>query len=246
MNTQIYGRESELDHLRKMLAGGRSFLIHGPTGVGKTLLLKCLTPEFGRLLYCENASSSQGVFQAIAVALHARKNRAALQVFGKDGPATIKNKSAVALRGVVSDALTDGQYCLVLDHIKRPSQAFSSAIKDVCLLTNSQIVVAARSAHMEDVGFLLPLFPERSDKFCLRNLAPQIAREFAHEVGQRMKLEFANQEETIRRIAEYSEGNPGAIRAMLGMAADPRYVVQQHLKLTPLYLDFRMKGVSHG
>jgi AAA+ superfamily predicted ATPase len=246
MNTQIYGRESELGHLRRMFAESRSFLVHGPTGVGKTLLLKCLALEFDRLLYCENASSSQGVFQAIAVALYARKNRVALHVFGKDGLAAIKNKSAVALRGMVSDALTDRQYCLLLDHIQRPSQAFSTAIKDVCSLTNSQIVVAARSAHMEDVGFLLPMFPERADKFCLRNFSPQIALEFAQEVGQQMKLEFANQEETIRRIAEYSEGNPGAIRAMLGMAADPRYVVQQHLKVTPLYLDFRMKGVSHG
>ncbi len=41
----IYGRDAELEQLRQLVARRRSFLLHGPAGVGKTLLLKHLAGE---------------------------------------------------------------------------------------------------------------------------------------------------------------------------------------------------------
>jgi hypothetical protein len=51
----------------------------------------------------------------------------------------------------------------------------------------------------------------------------------------------------IEKIVHHGKGSLGAIIAMLQMAASSKYVTQQHVKLSPLYVDFRMKwGVTHG
>ncbi len=62
-----------------------------------------------------------------------------------------------------------------------------------------------------------------------------------------MHLNAANRDEAIQKIVHYSKGNPGAIIAMLQMAASPKYVTEQHVKLSPLYIDFRLSwGATHG
>ena len=44
----IYGRDAELEQLRQLVSRRRSFLLHGPSGVGKTLLLKHVAREVPR------------------------------------------------------------------------------------------------------------------------------------------------------------------------------------------------------
>ena len=43
---------------------------------------------------------------------------------------TIKAKSAVSLKGIVMDALKEGKYCIVLDHLSRPSYAFAAVVRE--------------------------------------------------------------------------------------------------------------------
>jgi hypothetical protein len=53
--------------------------------------------------------------------------------------------------------------------------------------------------------------------------------------------------ESTSLIVQYSKGNPGAIIAMLRMAVSPKYVAQDHVKLSPLYIDFRLSwDETHG
>jgi len=152
----------------------------------------------------------------------------------------------VSVRGIVTEALRQGCYWIVLDHLKSPSQSFATALKDVCSWTGTPVIAVARSAHMEDAGFLLPMFSEHSDKYQLQNFDPKTASQLALE-AQRMQLQAANREDVIERIVRYSKGNPGAIRTMIQMAASPKYVAQQHVKLSPLYIDFRLRwSATHG
>ncbi len=245
--TSIYGRDAELEQLRQLVSRRRSFLLHGPAGVGKTLLLKHLASEVPEMVYCDESSSSQTVFRKLAVGLFARKNRHVLQACGASGLNAVTSRSAVSIRGIVAEALLERSYWLVIDHLNSPSQSFAAALRDVCNRTESRLIAVARSAHMEDIGFLLPMFSDRSEKYLLRNFDPQAAREFALQSAHAVQLKAANREEVIEKIVRYSKGSPGAILAMLQMAASPKYVAHQHVKLSPLYIDFRLRwGAIHG
>ncbi len=242
----IYGRDAELEQLRQLISRRRSFLLHGPAGVGKTLLLKHLAGEVPEMVVCDESSTSQTVFRTLAAGLFARKNRRVLQACGTSRLNAIKDKSAVSIRGIVADALREASYWIVLDHLKSPSQSFAASLKDVCNGTATPLIAVARSAHMEDVGFLLPMFSDRSEKYPLRNFDSDTAGEFAMRAAQEMRLNAANRDEAIQKIVHYSKGNPGAIRAMIEMAASPKYVTGQHVKLSPLYIDFRLRwGATH-
>jgi hypothetical protein len=243
----IYAREVEIGQLRQLLSQNRSFLLHGPSGVGKTLLLRHLADGVPEILYCGASPSSQSVFRALAVELLARKNRVLVNACGRGGLQTIEQKSAVALRGIVTEALSEKRYSLVLDHAKSPSQSFAAAVKSVIELTGATILVAARSEHMEDVGFLMPMFTDRSSRQALHNFDSNTATNFALQIARQIRLDATNHEEVIQKIVAYSKGNPGAIVAMLQMAVIPKYVAQQHVKLSPLYIDFRLSwGATHG
>ncbi len=245
--TAIYARDAELEQLRQLVFRRHSFLLHGPAGAGKTLLLKHLAGEVPEMVYCNESSSSQTVFRALAAGLFARKNRHVLQVCGIGGLNALKDKSAVSIRGIVADALREGKHWIVLDHLKSPSQSFAASLKDVCSWTATPLVAVARSVHMEDVGFLLPMFSDRSEKYALRNFDSDTARDFAVRTAQEMHLNATNRDEAIQKIVHYSKGSPGAILAMLQMAASPKYVTEQHVKLSPLYIDFRLRwGATHG
>ena len=242
----IYGRDAEIEQLRQLLSRRRSFLIHGPSGVGKTLLLRHVAGELPEILYCRESSSSLTVFRALTVELFAKNNRCVVKACGRSGLNAVGDKSAVSLRGIVTDALRENKYWIVLDHVKSPSQSFAATMKEVCGRAETPLIAAARSAHMEDVGFLLPLFSDRPQKFALRNFSSDVAKDFALWVATEMQLEAVNRDEAINQIVRYSKGNPGAIIAMLQMAISPRYVVRQHIKLSPLYIDFRLSwGAIH-
>jgi len=53
-----------------------------------------------------------------------------------------------------------------------------------------------------------------------------------------------NFSEFAARVVEFSGGNPGAIVKMIDMAGLPKYRLGQHVKLSPLYIDFRMEMAS--
>jgi hypothetical protein len=245
--TAIYGRDAELEQLRQLVSRRRSFLLHGSAGVGKTLLLKHLAGEVPEMIYCDESSTSQTVFRSLAAGLFARKNRYVLQACGARGLNAINDKSAVSVRGIVTEALREASHWIVLDHLKSSSQSFAASLKDVCNWAATPLIAVARSAHMEDVGFLLSMFSDRSEKYALRNFDSDTARAFAVRTAQEMHLNAANRDEAIQKIVHYSKGSPGAIVAMLQMAANPKYVAQQHVKLSPLYIDFRLSwGATHG
>jgi hypothetical protein len=236
----VYGRIAELDDLREFLSRRQSFLLYGPTGVGKTLLLKHLASACNEIVYCRDSSDSQTVFRAVAAELFARNNPSVLAACGTSGIQAINRKSAVSLRGIVASALREERYFLVLDQITSPSHSFAAAVKDLVSSTGAALVVAARSVHMEHVGFLQPMFAGRSSKFELRNFDAETAKAFAVHLAAEAQLGVANRDEVIHKVVEFSKGNPGAIEAMLQMAANPRYIAQQHVKLSPLYIDFRL------
>lgn len=242
----IFGRELEQAALAKRLATRRPLLIHGPAGVGKTLLVTAVLNDLSDFLYSPDSSTIHVVFRNIASRLWERRAPQLVKSFGKAGTEAIKTKSAVNLKGILRDALHEGNYCLVLDHILRPSHSFASAVRELMGWCNTPVITLARSAHMEDTGFLRAFYPDRADRVELKNFDPDVAEYFALEVVKRAGLSAQNMSDFLERVLEYSEGNPGAIVAMLEMAKHPQYRSDDRIKITPLYIDFRLKWKPVG
>jgi hypothetical protein len=151
-------------------------------------------------------------------------------------------KSAVSLKGIVMDALREGEYSILLDHIKRPSYSFASAVREVMGWGSTPVSAVARSIHMEDTGFLQPLYGDRSQKCEIRNFDDSTAEQFARERINRSGLSGTTISEFVDKVLEFSGGNPGAIIALIDMATCPKYRSEEHIKISPLYIDFRMNG----
>src|SRR5208282_2821847 len=163
----IFDREDERQSIRHRLAQRRPFLIHGPTGVGKTLLLRSVLSEFPSVLYCEDSTTTQVVFRSLANSLLRLRSPRARTAFPNED--AINAKSAVSLKGIVMDALNEGQYAIVLDHLGHPSYSFAAAVREMMNWGSTPVSAVARSSHMEDTGFLQPLYSDRSEKYEIRN-----------------------------------------------------------------------------
>jgi predicted AAA+ superfamily ATPase len=239
--TAVFHREEEFDALRRRVAARKSALLHGPSGVGKTLLLDHLMPDFPHLLNCPQSSSSQAVFRSLAEILAHKKDTAMLRALGGRPAEAIRQKTAVSLKGIVISILCGKQYMVVLDHLHRPSHSFATMVRELMISYSVPVVAVARSAHMEDAGFVAPLFPDRADKLEIKNFDSESAKEFAKLVAKELNLRAENLDDFLTRLVEFSEGNPGAIARMINMATMSKYRVDGHIIVSPLYIDFRLR-----
>ncbi len=234
----IFDRSEERQRIDQFLVRQRPFIFYGPSGVGKSLLLRDVLPPFRATLYCDDSNTINTVFRSLALRLLRAGNPKALSAFRNEEG--IKAKSPVSLKGIVLDSLREAEYAIILDHLKRPSYSFASAVREIMNWGSTPVSIVARSAHMEDTGFLQPLYGDRSQKCEILNFEDSVAEEFAREVVNRTGLEASNMNEFIEKVLEFSQGNPGAILTLLEMGAYPRYRAEEHIKIAPLYIDFRM------
>jgi hypothetical protein len=239
----VFGRDEELAQLRQRFTARRSFLFHGPAGVGKTLLLRLAIPGFTDVLYSPHNPTPQALYRHLAQSL-LELQHPVLSKGCPSGMASLQEKTAVGVKGLVRDALHNSQYLVVVDHLVRPSQALAAAIRELMLNWSVPVVAVSRSAHMEDTGFVLPLFPERAEKVALRNFDPEIALCFAVGSAEGEGLTAENLNQFLNKIVEYSAGNPGAILRLIQMAKTPKYVRENQIKITPLYIDYKIAMVS--
>lgn len=237
----IFGREAELEALRQCLGDRRSFLLHGPAGVGKTLLLSMALRETTGVLYSRENGTAQALFRNLADALFAAGDRG-LQ---KACPSldSIERKSAVALKGIVREALKDSEYRIVLDHLICPSQPMAACVRDLRVSCNLPVIAVCRSDHMEDAGFVLPLYPDRKEKLALRNFDLEKASGFVRWCVERVGLVAGNLSDFRQKIVEHSQGNPGAILQMVHMAKQAKYYHEGQIKIAPLYIDYKIAMV---
>jgi hypothetical protein len=236
----IFDRQEERARMEQFLAKRRPFLVYGSSGVGKTLLLGDVLTKFRSVLYCNDSATINVVFRRLALALLQRESLRARETFRDED--AIGKKSAVALKGIVLDALREGEYSILLDHLKRPSSSFASAIREIMGWGSTPVSAVARSSHMEDTGFLQPFYGYRSQRYEIRSFDDATAGEFAREMIKRGGLSGTNMGEFLNKILRFSDGNPGAIVTMIDMARYPKYRSQEHIKISPLYIDFRMHG----
>lgn len=234
----VFGRDKEIEELKRRLSSRKSFVLHGASGAGKTFLIRHVIQALPEALYCSDSSTPQLVFQSLAEALVAVRDRSVRSWFRN--AKAIKAKSAISLRGIALEAVRQGNYWIVLDHLHGPAAALSSDTRDLMFYGDTPVIAVARSEHMEDLGFLMGMFSLRAERMPLPNFARGEALLFAEEVARRLQLDAVNLSEFLERVVEFSHGSPGAIQRMIQMATLPRYRREGYVKTSPLYIDFRL------
>lgn len=251
----LFGREEELLQFCERLHKGVPFLLYGVAGVGKTLLVETAIRRLNassNLIYCEETRALNAVARQICSALAARDDAcvlARLKLSPKSSSERIQSavqaKSSSALQGIVLEALRKRPYTLILDHVEFVSKRFYSSLKELHLFAQTPIVAIARSYHMEEIGHLGSLFSDRRARMELANFDRERAAGLAAMVAESRRLEAENREEFLRKVVQFSQGNPGAILRMIAMADDPHYRSSGRIRLHLLYVDYclRYSGV---
>lgn len=240
----VFGRQAEMAELRQRLSVRKSFVLYGPSGSGKTFLLHRIVRNLPEVLYCPQAASPQLVVQSLALQLVELRDRYS-KGFLRNAQA-VKLKSTISLRGIVLEAVRRGKYFVVLDHLQGPAAALSADTRDMMFYGETPVMAVARSAHMEDLGFLTRMFPLRAERMRLSNFGRAEATQFAEEIARRIDLWATNLPDFLERVVDLSQGSPGVILKMLRMAKGPKYRLNGYVKTSPLYIDFRLAWHSEN
>jgi hypothetical protein len=227
-------RIEEMARLQAQAQRRKSMLIFGPETVGKTRLLESFVKTQRYALYVSHVQSPRDLVLALVDRLRSLNQREVRL------PANPKALSTSSLKGIIQRALDQGPFMLVLDHLAGPSRVVTGMIKEMNYYGRTPVYFAARTPHMEDIGTLLPMCSDRSERVEVKNLTPPIALEFAQREAERTTLWASNLESTIHFLVEHSEGNPGSILHMIKMAQSPKYRTGDQIKAHVLYLDYRM------
>jgi len=235
---RMFRRQDELAKLEAWIASRRPFLLHGPAGVGKTRLLDEVTPRFKDILRISSCSTPQALFLQLARNLWMQRNPDLRRHFRS--AEQLEASSAVTLKGLCLSALKAAGNLLVLEHVGFSSQQFAAAVKQISMETGAQVIYVSRSCHMEDAGYLVRHYPDRSDRLEIAPFKSHQAAEFATLAADELRLEAENRAEFLAKVTDLSEGKPGAILAMVRMACTPKYRSGDWIKSAPLYIDYRL------
>lgn len=89
-----------------------------------------------------------------------------------------------------------------------------------------------------------PLLPDRSERLAIKNFDADAAKAFALEICSQQHLVAENLNNFVDCLVKSSEGNPGSILRMITMASQLKYRSDDHIKWSPLYIDFLMEWTT--
>lgn len=227
-----FDRREEMTRLRERFRARGNLLIFGPEGVGKTRLLRSFIATEPHALYVEHASSPRNLLVSLLEGIQSRSQIAK--------PAGMIGLSSSSLKGVVHKEMDAGPFFMVIDQVAAPSKVVTGIIKDLSYYGRTPVVFASRSPHMEDIGGLRGLCTAKAERLEMANWLLPVALEFARQQAKRLNVTASNLDSILPSLVSWSDGNPGAIMAMLRMATKPQYLVGDQIKAHVLYLDFRM------
>jgi hypothetical protein len=237
-----------LNTLSEHLRQGKSAFLIGPSGIGKTSVLRTMharqAPGTRRLLYCRQASTLKTTLQSLAEELLAWDAGR----LGSDDhvPAALRRlrKPPLAqLRRLVMPMLRSGRYAVLLDHVGLVRGAFATFLDGLVENTGVPIVAAVRSLELAETGRLWWVGAAFT-KIQMPSLYPAQARRLIVRTLDSMGIVLPDRNDFIKELTRAANGNPGLLTRICELASAPRYQIGGRTNLKLLLLDSRLRDIQ--
>ena len=222
----LMGRRAELRRLSAALRDRHSRLILGPSGAGKTRLIREATRATGEaFVLLERPGPLHHLLVECAMQLHCRAER-----FSTLGRAT-----SIALKPLVLGALRLAPRSIVIEDLADTDPRMYRFLQELYYIPNVCLIVSATSRGT--LGFLRKLLWDPREEILLGPLSRSESRSLFDAAADRFGLQTLDLEAFRPKVLAAAQGNPGQIVSMCRLAARAEYQAGRHIKFLPLRID---------
>jgi predicted ATPase len=217
----MLGRRSELTFLASTLRSGKSCLIAGPPGMGKTRLV-----EEALVL-----SGHPALVLQRAPVLH----HLLLRVASGLGCPAIRPATSIRLKAVVLEALRLSPRCIVLEDVSGADPKMYRSLQQLYYLPDVSLIVTAKSrGHL---GYLQKLFWDPREEIVVKPLSRTESRALFEAACTMFSLQALDLAEFRHKVLAAANGNPGQILTICQMATRQAYQNRGRIRFLPLRID---------
>lgn len=241
MTLPLLGQDRAIEFLRGALEERRSSLVLGPTGSGKTTLVRKVVDHDAVLL--DYSAPLHHLLVDLSRALIRSRHRSFLKLAGiSDDPhCWLSRQTSVHLKGLLWTSLEAEGRTIVVDGIDRASFPMYRFLQRLYFAKGTVLIATARDPV--SLGALGRLFWDPRATLYLEPLHIADAIELFEMAVREFGLLNLEIEDFREKVLESAKGNPGQIIEMCRMASNPMYVSGTHIKFAPLRIDALMKFI---
>lgn len=248
----LIGREKLVDMVASHIRNGRSLLVVGAAGMGKSAILQtaahCTVRRQGtprQAIYCREAATLRNTLQLLAEGLFDQQSPLLPLTSGPE--VLSRNQFARLPIGTLSrfvlPRLRAGRYVPLLDHLARVRGTYATFLDNLVEDLNIPIVAAARSLAPDDTGRLWWV----GVKFAVIEVLP-LSRKDAHRLIEycldRAQIDLPDRQDFANGVIQRAGGNPRTIVHLCEMAGRPQYRIHGKTDLRLLWLDLKISNLG--
>jgi hypothetical protein len=249
MTLEFVDRLADTNRLQSAILDGRSMIICGPSGIGKTaLVLKVLADlpraVAARCLYLPGIRDLRDLLTQLLGRLYETKNpnlRRGLHAAGVTATTFapwLRAKSSSHLRGMLYRAVEGSDYRIVLDHLPHLTLGVARVIKELFWMRNTPVYLLLRGDAQQVLGEASRFFYwGHRERLQLAPLPRAAAEKMLGSCIEHFALSRLNLCDFREEVLELSGCVPGAIVKMCALASDPRYQYGTCIKTKLIHID---------
>jgi energy-coupling factor transporter ATP-binding protein EcfA2 len=242
-------RVEEAKRLAEAIADGKSLLIWGPAGAGKTALVEHVLAglpkgEASRHLYVSGWKSRQELLRALVRRMHEANDSVLsgrLASEGADGSRFdrwLGEQTSLRLRGLVYRATRSSRYRIFLDHPPAITQSMKRVLGELIWGSKTPVYLLAQSVGRGELGPVWSLYWNDQGRLALEPLADPAAAELLENCIAGFGLAAYASEDFRQEVLRLSNRLPRAIVGMCWLASQPGYHCEGQIKTRLVHVDY--------
>jgi energy-coupling factor transporter ATP-binding protein EcfA2 len=249
-------RERELAALREAARSGRSLLISGPAGAGKSALvehaLSVLKPAASRrFLRAGGPAGLRDLLRKLIAELRAARDATLAAELRSAGVRAegfsrwLGAQSSSRLKGAVYRSADAARLAVVVDHAPALTAAEAKVLVELVRMRRTPVWFITRHSDGRVAQLLAEIYWDRSSRLVLGPLPPAAARELLDAAIRSNRLERFDLADFRPEVLRLSRRLPGAILGLCRLASDAGYRSGNRIKTRVAYVDYETAGRWH-